>query len=121
MVSRQPERERGRGPASGLRPAQSNGRAWPKVRCSGWSGWSTDRGTAMEYRTLETLRRRHPAWRLLNADHAPLIVSFLHDTFIRPNVRTLSRGELETRLEDYLFALRADLGENMFPREAGHY
>jgi hypothetical protein len=75
----------------------------------------------MEYRTLETLRRRHPAWRLLNADHAPLIVSFLHDTFIRPNVRTLSRGELETRLEDYLFALRADLGENMFPREAGHY
>jgi hypothetical protein len=75
----------------------------------------------MDYRTLETLRRRHPAWRLLNADHAPLIVSFLHDTFIRPNVRTLSQPELETRLEDYLFALRADLGEDMFPREATHY
>jgi len=75
----------------------------------------------MDYRTLETLRRRHPAWRLLNADHAPLIVSFLHDTFIRPNVRTLSQGELETRLEDYLYSLRADLGENAFPREAGHY
>ena len=75
----------------------------------------------MDYRTLETLRRRHPAWRLLNADHAPLIVSFLHDTFIQPNVRTLSQGELETRLEDYLYSLRADLGENAFPREAGHY
>ena len=75
----------------------------------------------MDYRTLETLRRRHPAWRLLNADHAPLIVSFLHDTFIRPNVRTLSQGELATRLEDYLYSLRADLGEDMFPREAAHY
>src|SRR5712692_3412393 len=79
------------------------------------------RGTAMDYRTLETLRRRHPAWRLLVADHAPLIVSFLHDTFIRPNVRTLSQGELATRLEDYLFSLRADFGEDMFPREAAHY
>src|SRR5258707_7650203 len=75
----------------------------------------------MDYRTLETLRRRHPAWRLLNADHAPLIVGFLHDTFIRPNVRTLSQGELATRLEDYLCSLRADLGEDMFPREATHY
>ena len=75
----------------------------------------------MDYRTLETLRRRHPAWRLLVADHAPLIVSFLHDTFIRPNVRTLSQPELATRLEDHLFSLRADLGEEMFPREAAHY
>jgi hypothetical protein len=75
----------------------------------------------MDYRTLETLQHKHPAWRLLNADHAPLIVSFLHDTFIRPNVRTLSEGELETRLEDCLFSLRADLGEDKFPREAAHY
>src|SRR5215813_56989 len=78
-------------------------------------------GMAMDYRTLDTLRRRHPAWRLLVADHAPLIVSFLHDTFIRPNVRTLSQPELATRLDDYLFSLRADLGEDMFPREAAHY
>jgi len=75
----------------------------------------------MDYRTLETLRRRHPAWRLLNADHAPLIASFLHEIFIRPNLRTLSQPELATRLEDYLFALRADLGEDAFPREAAHY
>src|SRR5258708_16495514 len=75
----------------------------------------------MDYRTLETLRRRHPAWRLLNADHAPLIVSFLHDNFIRPNVRTLSQPELATRLEDHLFSLRADLGEVSFPREPPNY
>ena len=75
----------------------------------------------MDYRTLETLQRKHPAWRLLNADHASLIISFLHDTFIRPNVRTLAQGELVTRLEDHLFSLRADLGEDKFPREATHY
>ena len=75
----------------------------------------------MDYRTLETLQRKHPAWRLLNADHAPLIISFLYDTFIRPNVRTLSQGELVTQLEDCLFSLRADLGEDKFPREAAHY
>lgn len=27
----------------------------------------------MDYATLETLRRRHPAWRLLAADYAPLV------------------------------------------------
>ena len=76
---------------------------------------------AMDYRTLVTLRQRHPAWRLLLADHAPLIASFLHDTYIRPNVRTLSQLELATRLEDRLYALRAEFGDDMFPREATHY
>ena len=75
----------------------------------------------MDYRTLETLRHKHPAWRLLVADHAPLIVSFLHETFLRPNVRTLSQIELVSRLEDYLFSLRADLGDEMFPRGAAYY
>jgi hypothetical protein len=75
----------------------------------------------MDYRTLEALQHKHPAWRLLNADHAPLIIGFLYDTFIRPNVRTLSQGELVTRLEDCLFSLRADLGEDKFPRDAAHY
>ena len=76
----------------------------------------------MDYRTLQTLRHRHPAWRLLVADHAPLIVGFLHDTYIKPNVRTLPQPELATRLEDYLYSLRAEFGdEDMFPREAVHY
>jgi flagellar motility protein MotE (MotC chaperone) len=75
----------------------------------------------MDYRTLNTLRQKHPAWRLLAADHAPLIVSFLHDTFVRPNVRTLPQPELASRLDDYLYSLRADLGEDAFPKEAASY
>src|SRR5215471_8844150 len=88
----------------------------PDIRCD-----RRARVTAMDYGTLETLRRRHPAWRLLMADHAPLVVSFLHDTFIQPNVRTLSQPELAGRLEDYLYALRIDLGEQAFPRDAAYY
>jgi hypothetical protein len=33
---------------------------------------------ALDYATLELLRQNHPAWRLLCAHHAPLVVSFLH-------------------------------------------
>ena len=72
----------------------------------------------MDYRTLDTLRQKHPAWRLLAADHAPLIVSFLHDAFLKPNIRTLAQPDLASRLDDFLYALRMELGENVFPREA---
>jgi hypothetical protein len=75
----------------------------------------------MEYRTLLTLRQKHPAWRLLVADHAPLIVSFFYDTFIRPNIRTMPQVEIVSRLEDYMHSLRRDAGQDAFPRAAGHY
>ncbi len=75
----------------------------------------------MDYSTLDLLRREHPAWKLLLADSAPLIISFLHRSFIRPNLRSLPQGELTARLEDDLFRLREQLGEDAFPRSAGDY
>src|SRR5215813_9880888 len=75
----------------------------------------------MDFETLDRLRQSHPAWRLLRADHAPLIASFLHRTYVKPNVRSLAESELALRLEDYLFNLRRDLGEDSFPRAAGAY
>jgi flagellar motility protein MotE (MotC chaperone) len=75
----------------------------------------------VDYRTLNSLRQKHPAWRLLTADYAPLIVSFLHYTFVAPNVRTLAQPELASRLDDYLYSLRTDLGEDAFPKEAASY
>ena len=41
----------------------------------------------LDYATLEMQRRQHPAWRLLAADSAPLVASFLHRVFVVPNVR----------------------------------
>ena len=75
----------------------------------------------MEYRTLEILRRTHPAWRLLAAEHAPLIAGFLHFSFIRPNKRTLAKQELVSQLDDYLHHIRERIGEDAFPRRADQY
>ncbi|TNJ34152.1 DUF3375 domain-containing protein [Prosthecochloris vibrioformis] len=70
---------------------------------------------ALDYTTLDLLRQNHPAWRLLRAQHAPLVASFLHRVFIAPNVRTLPQADLVEALEDELFALHRQLGENTFP------
>ncbi len=75
----------------------------------------------MEHATLETMKRSHPGWRLLAADHAPMIISFLHATFIEPNVRTMPQQSLVARLEDWLFQLRQREGADSFPRSASEY
>ena len=75
----------------------------------------------MDYRNLQAMRARHPAWRLLVADHAPFVAAFLHDTFIRPNLRTLAASDLASRLDDFLYPLRSELGDNIFPRAAIQY
>jgi len=75
----------------------------------------------MDYPTLDALRRKHPAWRLLVADSAPFVASFLYRSFVEPNLRTIARAELVAKLDDYLFHLRERLGEDAFPRGAGEY
>jgi flagellar motility protein MotE (MotC chaperone) len=75
----------------------------------------------MDYQTLDGLRHKHPGWLLLAATNAPLIIGFLHRTFIQPNVRTLAEQELTSKLDDYLFHLRESLGEQAFPRSAADY
>jgi hypothetical protein len=74
-----------------------------------------------DYATLSSLRKTHPAWKLLVADHSPLIASFIHRTFIAPNQRSISRPDLASALEDYLYVLREVEGENAFPRRAEAY
>lgn len=76
---------------------------------------------ALDYTTLDLLRRNHPAWRLLCAQHAPLVAGFLHRVFIAPNVRILSQADLVEALEDELFALRQQRGAEAFPGSAQSY
>ena len=38
----------------------------------------------VDYGTLQALRKTHPAWKLLVADHSPLIAAFLHRSFVVP-------------------------------------
>lgn len=75
----------------------------------------------LDYTTLELLRQNHPAWRLLCAQHAPLVAGFLHRAFIASNVRVISQADLVEALEDELFALREHAGEQAFPGSAQGY
>lgn len=75
----------------------------------------------VDYVTLDSLRTHHPAWRLLRSDHAPLIASFLHRIFVVPNVRVMAAADLAEALEDVLYALRKQMGEEAFPRRAMDY
>lgn len=75
----------------------------------------------LDYATLDLLRQRHPAWRLLRSDHAPLVASFLQRVFIAPNVRAMAQADLVEALEDELFTLRERLGADAFPKPALDY
>ncbi len=76
----------------------------------------------MQYHDLEAMRRIHPAWRLLRADNAALVIGFLQMTFLDRNLRTIPQHELVTRLDDYLFMLReSGLGDDAFPQSATAY
>lgn len=75
----------------------------------------------MDYQQLSAQRRSHPAWRLLAADHAPMIASFLHRQFIVPNLRTIARQELASQLDDHLYHLHELAGEVLFPKSATAY
>ncbi len=76
---------------------------------------------SLDYATLDILRRNHPAWRLLLADSAPLVASFLHRVFVEPNVRAMAAADLAEALEDELYTLRRQLSEDAFPKSAIDY
>ncbi len=70
------------------------------------------------------LRDNSPAWRLLRADNAPLVLSFLHRVFVTDNVRSISATQLASRLDDELYALNqrdSERGGRTFPKQAKAY
>jgi hypothetical protein len=44
----------------------------------------------MSFDEVAWLGDNSPAWRLLRADHAPLVLSFLHQVFVEQNVSSAS-------------------------------
>ncbi|HEY4357557.1 MAG TPA: DUF3375 domain-containing protein [Acidobacteriaceae bacterium] len=74
-----------------------------------------------DYGYVSELFTRHPAWRFLRLDHAPLIVSFLHRTYIQPNRRVLAADEFVKLLDDELYALRQQRTDINLPKQAEEY
>ncbi|MBP8305875.1 MAG: DUF3375 domain-containing protein [Burkholderiaceae bacterium] len=75
----------------------------------------------LDFATLDALRTHHPAWRLLRSDHAALVASFLQRVFVAPNVRVMAAADLAEALEDELYALRRQLGDDAYPKAALDY
>jgi hypothetical protein len=74
----------------------------------------------MEFEEIAWLRANNPAWRLLRADSAPLVLSFLNRVFVEQNVRSIPAAELASRLDDELYA-RNEHAAHSFPRPAKAY
>jgi hypothetical protein len=75
----------------------------------------------MDHDTLDRTRQTHASWRLLTADHAPLILSFLALAFIQPNRRAIPAPELTSQLDGYLDELRETHGPARYPKSARQY
>jgi hypothetical protein len=71
--------------------------------------------------SLDDLRNRSVAWRLLRYELAPLVVAFLHSAFVKENVRARPEDEAVELLEDHLYAIRETRGEGAAPRSAREY
>jgi flagellar motility protein MotE (MotC chaperone) len=75
----------------------------------------------MEYAAVEALRERHPAWRLLRAGNAALLLWFLGRHFVERNSGSTPGSVLAAALDDELHALNVDPDEPRYPRRAGEY
>ena len=59
----------------------------------------------MDLDDIALLWERHPAWRLLRARNAPLVLSFLGEYFVENNRGPTPAGRLVTALDDYLYSV----------------
>ena len=76
--------------------------------------------TLQQHDELAAQRRGHPAWRLLVAENAPLVLGFLDRVFLSPNVRQMAGPDLVETLEDHLFVLRRG-DPDSYPKPAEAY
>ncbi|HWG02357.1 MAG TPA: DUF3375 domain-containing protein [Trebonia sp.] len=70
---------------------------------------------------IEWLKANSPAWRLLSAANAPLVLSFLRKVFVEENTRSIPAAELADRLDDELYALNERNETPQFPKSARAY
>lgn len=75
----------------------------------------------MDHDYIKHLRDHNPTVKLLKADNAPLIISFLYLVFKSRNKITLSNGEMISKLSDFITNLRQIHGDRVYPDTASNY
>lgn len=72
-----------------------------------------------DYDDLSNLRHYNGTWKLLNAEHAPLILSFLYEAFVKRGVMVAPESELCQILDNVIF--QAIDGRKVFTKPADTY
>lgn len=77
----------------------------------------------MEYDAIDALRDRHPAWRLLRAGNASLVLAFLGRWYVEENHGATPAAELASALDDELYARNHDHDRDdpRFPKAPEEY
>lgn len=75
----------------------------------------------MDFEAIDALRDRHPAWKLLRAGNAALVLSFLGQHFVERNQGATSASTLASALDDALYALNTDAEHPQFSRTPLEY
>jgi len=76
---------------------------------------------ALDFFDLRSMKKNHPAWKLMTAEYGPLIGAFLDRSFREHHVQSIPESQLVLLLEDFLFHLSETEGPDSFPREAKAY
>lgn len=76
---------------------------------------------ATRHDEITELRHRHPAWQLLRAGTAPLVLTFIGDVFVDGNSRSVPRSELVVRLDEFLHAVRPGTATGEPERAGGEH
>jgi hypothetical protein len=75
----------------------------------------------VDHDEIEVLRRGHPAWRLLRADNAALVLGFLGRVFVEDNAGPQPAGQLIDLLDDQLYAANLQQDHPPYPKPARAY
>lgn len=75
----------------------------------------------MDHQSFEDLRDRHPAWRLLRAGNAALVLSFVGQHFVDSHRGATPASVLSVALEDALYSLNIEPDEPRYPKRPLDY
>lgn len=73
------------------------------------------------YAYLNHLKSSNPSVKLLSADSAPLVLSFVHHIFIQGDRDSISQTDIISKLSDFLFTINSSYGENTYPQMPKKY
>lgn len=74
-----------------------------------------------DYAYLDHLKSTNPSLKLISADSAPLILSFVHQIFIQGDRDSITQTDITSRLSDFLFTINSSYREDTYPQAPKKY